>query len=116
MPISDEQLQALATLAQLDLDEGREGLRADLERILAYVDRLERFDDPSVAPLRHPHAEGDGVSVEALRPDEPSPYALEEGDGEGLGTPALDALALEALAPAWREGRFKVPRTVDREA
>lgn len=102
--LDDRDLDALAHLARLDLTGvDRGALRADLERVLGYVDRLEAFDDPSVEPLRHP-ALGVAAAVEAagLRPDTPT-------------TPGLAASALEALAPVWREGRFEVPRTVDQD-
>jgi Asp-tRNA(Asn)/Glu-tRNA(Gln) amidotransferase C subunit len=29
--------------------------------------------------------------------------------------PGIGAAALEALAPAWRDGRLQVPRTVDQD-
>jgi aspartyl/glutamyl-tRNA(Asn/Gln) amidotransferase C subunit len=101
--IDEHDLDALAQLARLDLTGvDRVALRADLERVLGYVDRLAAFDDPSIEPLRHP-ALGAAVAVEPadLRPDATAP---------GLAT---DVIA--ALAPAWREGRVEVPRTVDQD-
>jgi aspartyl-tRNA(Asn)/glutamyl-tRNA(Gln) amidotransferase subunit C len=101
--IDDRELDALAQLARLDLTGvDRVSLRADLERVLGYVDRLAAYDDPSIAPLRHP-ALGAVAAVEPgdLRPD--------------LTTPGLATAAVEALAPAWREGRVEVPRTVDQD-
>jgi len=100
--LDDAQLVALARLARLDLtDADREALGADLERILDYVARLAAFDDPDVEPLRHPNQEGGGEPA-GLRADVPA---------GGLPTAAL-----EALAPAWRDERFEVPRTVDQDA
>jgi aspartyl-tRNA(Asn)/glutamyl-tRNA(Gln) amidotransferase subunit C len=101
--LDDRELDALAQLARLDLTGvDRVALRADLERVLGYVDRLEAFDDPSVEPLRPP-ALGAAATVEpaGLRPDAPAP---------GLTTSAV-----QALAPAWRDGRVEVPRTVDQD-
>jgi aspartyl-tRNA(Asn)/glutamyl-tRNA(Gln) amidotransferase subunit C len=101
--LDDRDLDALAHLARLDLaGVDRVALRADLERVLGYVDRLEAFDDTSVEPLRHP-TPGAAAAVEpsGLRPDTPMP---------GLPTSVL-----EASAPAWRAGRFEVPRTVDQD-
>jgi aspartyl-tRNA(Asn)/glutamyl-tRNA(Gln) amidotransferase subunit C len=101
--LDDRDLDALAHLARLDLTGvDRAALRADLERVLGYVDRLEAFDDPTVEPLRHP-ALGAAAAVEpaALRPD-----AI---------VPGLATSDVEALAPAWRDGRVEVPRTVDQD-
>lgn len=100
--LDDDQLQALARLARLDLATAdRAALANDLERILDYVARLADFDDPAVAPLRHPSLDAVGVEPADLRPDEP--------------VAGLPRAALERLAPAWRDDRFEVPRTVDQD-
>jgi aspartyl/glutamyl-tRNA(Asn/Gln) amidotransferase C subunit len=106
MPITDEQLRALATLAQLELGGDAASLRQDLERILAYVDRLKDFDDPNIEPLLHPNLGAGGIDVSELRGD-PIDAA---GNPEGLSRATL-----EDFAPRWREGRFEVPRTVEHE-
>ena len=99
--LDDAQLQALTRLARLDLTTGeREALRHDLERILDYVDRLAAFDDPAAQPLRHPNA-GDGAELTSLRSD--------------VTLTGLPRAALEALAPAWRDDRVEVPRTVEQD-
>ena len=100
MPISDSQLAELAALARLAPPAEPERVRNDLASILAYVDRLAAFDDPSVAPLRQPNLAGDAIEPDALRPDATA--------GEGLS-----AAQLASLAPGWREERFEVPRTVE---
>jgi aspartyl-tRNA(Asn)/glutamyl-tRNA(Gln) amidotransferase subunit C len=100
--LDDEQLKALARLARLDLTTAdREALGADLERILDYVERLAAFDDPSAEPLRHPNLEVGGGEPAGLRADVP--------------VAGLPRTALEALAPAWRDGRVEVPRTVEQD-
>ena len=100
--LDDDQLRALARLARLDLTTAdREALGADLERILDYVERLAAFDDPSAEPLRHPNLETDGGEPADLRPDVP--------------VTGLPRTALEALAPAWRDDRVEVPRTVEQD-
>ena len=105
--LDDDQLQALARLARLDLTtEDREALGTDLERILAYVERLAAFDDPGVEPLRHPNLGADGGEPAGLRPDDLRPDVPLTG---------LPRAALEALAPAWRDDRFEVPRTVEQD-
>jgi len=109
--LDDEQLQALARLARLDLTTAdREALGADLERILDYVERLAAFDDPSAEPLRHPNqgaaGEPAGLQPGGLQPDDLRPDAPLDG---------LPRSALEALAPAWRDDRVEVPRTVEQD-
>ena len=100
--LDDDLLAGLAQLARLDLTGAdRDGLRRDLERILGYVDRLASYDDLDVAPLRHPHLSGASVSPADLRADE--------------AIAGLPRARLAELAPAWREGRVEVPRTVDQD-
>ena len=100
--LDDERLQALARLARLDLTSAdREALGADLARILDYVERLADFDDPATAPLRHPNQGDGGLEPAGLRPD--------------LPVAGLPRAALQALAPAWRDDRVEVPRTVEQD-
>lgn len=99
--LSDEGLLRLADLARLDLDPAElPGLRVELGKLLAYVDRLADVDDPAVPPLRHPNQEHGGIGLDALRPDEPRP-----------GLPQAE---LEGLLPL-QETRVRVPRTVERD-
>jgi aspartyl/glutamyl-tRNA(Asn/Gln) amidotransferase C subunit len=102
--LDDRDLDTLAQLARLDVaDADRAALRGDLERVLTYVDRLAEFDDPGVEPLRHPSfGAAAAVAATDLRADVPR---------RGLPTSVL-----EALAPAWRDGRVEVARTVDQDA
>ena len=97
--LDDAELAHLATLARLDLDPSqRADLRADLEKVLAYVDRLADFDDPAVRPLRHPAHDGAPVDVRHLRRDRPA-----ASDPPDPFDPASER----------REGRVVVPRTVE---
>lgn len=99
--LSDDDLRQLADLARLDLDPAElPGLRAELGKLLSYVDRLADFDDPDVDPLRHPNLEGGAVGLVGLRQDRPSPGLRRE--------------ELEALLPM-QEDRVRVPRTVERD-
>lgn len=99
--LSDEALRQLADLARLDLDAAElPGLRAELGKLLAYVDRLADFDDPSVPPLRHPNREGGATGLDTLRQDEQRP--------------GLSAAELQELLPL-HDGRVRVPRTIDRD-
>ena len=99
--LDDADLDHLAALARVDLEPARrDALRADLEKILGYVDRLAGYDDPSAEPLRHPAHDGAPLDARALRRDEPDPDAPT--------APTAFAAAVER-----REGRVVVPRTVD---
>jgi aspartyl-tRNA(Asn)/glutamyl-tRNA(Gln) amidotransferase subunit C len=95
--LDDADLEHLADLARLDLSGvDRAALRADLETVLDYVDRLAAVDDPSVAPLRHPTHDATLPTPDDLR-----------ADVARATTGALPA-ALER-----RGGRVVVPRTLD---
>lgn len=78
MPITEDQVRRVASLARLRLgDEERRSLTQDLDRILAYVDKLAELDTSAVEPTSHV------VDVAApWREDEPSgrngPEAAEE--------------------------------------
>ena len=95
MAIDDAELQHLLQLARLDLDAHRaDALRADLNRVLDYVDMLEDVDVEGLEPLIRP------VAVEtAFRTDE-SRASLAAETAHGLGRTDDD-------------GRFVVPRTVE---
>jgi aspartyl-tRNA(Asn)/glutamyl-tRNA(Gln) amidotransferase subunit C len=98
MELTDADLDHVADLARLDIAHGdRDALRGDLERLLAYVALLQEADVDGVEPMVRPLPLAD-----VLRDDVP-------GAAGGRET-------LEALAPAWLDGRVKVPRTVDQDA
>jgi aspartyl-tRNA(Asn)/glutamyl-tRNA(Gln) amidotransferase subunit C len=97
MALHDDDLEHLADLARLDLDaDTKAALRSDLERLIGYVQRLQEVDVEGVQPMLRPHDR-----VDVLR------------DDDITTTSARDAL--ERLAPAWRDGRVQVPRTVDQD-
>jgi aspartyl-tRNA(Asn)/glutamyl-tRNA(Gln) amidotransferase subunit C len=63
--ITDELIDKLARLARLHVpDSERESLRADLQRMIGFVDRLREVDTTGVEPLTHLIDEGN-----VLRPD-----------------------------------------------
>jgi aspartyl-tRNA(Asn)/glutamyl-tRNA(Gln) amidotransferase subunit C len=100
--LDDAELEHLADLARLDLSGvDRVALAGDLERILAYVDRLADADDPNLTPLRHPAHDGVPLQPADLRAD--------------VARPGLSRSDLEALT-ALREGRVIVPRIIDVDA
>ena len=85
----------LARLAALRLsDSERPEVRADLQRIVAMVDRMQSVDTEGVAPLAHPLD-----ASQRLRPD-----ALAE---------TVDRAHYQAGAPAVRDGMYIVPRVVE---
>ncbi|TAE48820.1 MAG: Asp-tRNA(Asn)/Glu-tRNA(Gln) amidotransferase subunit GatC [Bacteroidetes bacterium] len=74
MQITDELLQKLADLARLDIPEAdRAHLKADLQRMFNFVDKLQELDTSGVEPLIHMTDE-----LNVLRPDEPSERLSEE--------------------------------------
>lgn len=85
----------LARLAALRLsDSERSRVRADLQRIVAMVDRMQSVDTEGIAPLAHPLD-----ASQRLRPD--------------ARTEAVDRAHYQAGAPAVRDGMYIVPRVVE---
>ncbi len=95
MNITAELVDYLAGLSRLELQEGdRQAMTAELERILAYMDVLERLDTQGVEPMSHVFP-----VKNVLREDEVIPSQARE---ELLaGSPAPDGEA------------FLVPKTVE---
>lgn len=84
-----------ARLAHLDLsDERREALVADVERILAHVERMGALDLGGVEPLTHPLDRVGELSA----------------DDEG---PALPTEVLMEMSPEAHPPFVKVPRVID---
>ncbi len=95
MTITREEVQTVATLARLDLDDATaEALTHDLSKILGYMDKLNELDTKDVIPTLQ-------VSVERapLRPD--------------VRTPGLSKKAALEQAPRADEVGFLVPGFVD---
>ncbi len=94
MKITLEEVRRVAALAHLDLDAATEQrLRANLDQILDYMDKLNELDTTDVAP--------------ALGVTEAGAAYREDRRGESLS--ADEALA---NAPEAGQGHFKVPRVI----
>lgn len=94
--ITPDEIDRIATLAHLRLDEASRGrLAADLEHILDYVDRLAAVPTDGVPVTSHV-VEG----VDDLRPDEPRP-SLSVHEALANATDANE-----------RAGLFRVPRVI----
>jgi aspartyl/glutamyl-tRNA(Asn/Gln) amidotransferase C subunit len=112
MALDDATLDHLADLALLELDDAdRPALREDLSVLLAYLGQLQAVDVGDLAPMTRPFDDAaDEARAGAL------PGCREDAlDGEAGRTNrrALTQAQLEALAPGWLSGRFRVARTVD---
>lgn len=93
--ISEKETRKVAALAKLALSDEEISLyRSQLSRVLEHVRELDALDAAGVEETVHALA-----PVEALRADEPSPPA--------------DPAAFSALAPAFSEGHFRVPKVVE---
>ena len=93
--ITLEQVRHVARLARLELsaqDENR--LRADMDEMLAYVDKLNELDTNDVAPTTQV-----GEAGTPMRDDEV--------------TNRPDADAMLANAPSRDRGYFKVPKIIE---
>ena len=95
MKITAELVDYLAGLSRLEVQEGeRQAMTAELERILAYMDVLERLDTQGVEPMSHVFP-----VKNVLREDEV--------------IPSQDRAELLAGSPAPDQEAFLVPKTVE---
>ncbi len=92
--IDEEALEKAELLAKLKLEgDERERAKAEMERLLLYVEKLNELDTENVAPLSH------GAKAECrFRED-----VVTSPDGR---------TATLANAPKQRDGQFVVPKTV----
>ena len=94
MEVNDALIEHLCKLANLEFDEsGRQEIRADLEKMIGFVEKLNELDTTGVEPLLHMTNE-----VNVLRDDEIKGSITRE----------------EALknAPLHDEQFFKVPKVI----
>ncbi len=90
MSLSRDEVAHIARLARLELtEEELEKYREQLSAILDHVARLSELDTSGITPEASPTEEA------APRPDEPRP--------------GLPPESLEANAPEWSNGQFRVP-------
>jgi len=54
MQVTDEMIEKLAALARLEFnEEEKKEIRSDLERMIAFVDKLNELDTDGVEPVLH---------------------------------------------------------------
>ena len=94
MSLTREQVQHIASLARLQLEPGEfDDVVAKLSRIVDFVDALAAADTDEVVPMAHPLDQ-----VQRLRPD--------------VVTEAVDRDAIQANAPAVKDGFYLVPKVL----
>ena len=92
--ISDETIEYVGILAKLELsDAEKEDAKADMEKMLDYIDTLNELDTSGIEPMSHVFPVNNGV--------------LEDGVTKGDGREET----LEN-APQRKEDTFEVPRTI----
>lgn len=95
MKITLQEVEHVARLARLALsDEEKEQMRSQLDRILAYIEKLNQLDTASVEPTSHVIPMTNVFREDAVAPSLPR--------DEALGN-----------APESREGFFRVPRIIE---
>ena len=93
--IQDEMIEYVGILAKLELsEEEKEAAKADMGRMLDYIDQLNELDTEGVEPLSHIFSVNN-----VFRED-----VVENGD---------DRENLLANAPEKKNGAFVVPKTVE---
>lgn len=95
MSLSKEQVQHIAQLARLQLEEDQfDDVVAKLSRIVEFVDQLQQAPTDDVVPMAHPLNQ-----AQRLRPDE-----VTESDERD---------AIQANAPAVSSGFYLVPKVIE---
>lgn len=95
MKISDETMKTVMELGKLSLPAGQEeAVKKDLEKILAYMDRMDELDTERVEPM-------------------PYVLPLENIFREDEVEPSQDRAELLANAPEQKDGCFVVPKAVE---
>lgn len=95
MEVNDELVDHLARLSQLSFsDQEKQALKADLQKMIAFVDKLSEIDTTGIIPLSHL-----GHSGNALREDQPG------------GMTGREAALLNA--PLKDQEYFKVPKVIN---
>lgn len=97
MQVDDALIDKLSRLAMLDFDDAeRSEIKADLEKMIGFVDKLKELDTTGVEPLLHTSPE-----VNVLRDDVPGNMLSKE----------------EALrnAPLHNENFFLVPKVIKKD-
>ncbi len=93
--MADIDLDHLCRLAQLALDDDeRVAVRADLDGIIAMVDRMQAVTADDVEPLAHPLGHQARLRADTV-------------------TETVDRDALQALGPSVERGFYLVPRVVE---
>ena len=94
-------IDKLLRLAALSLESSQQiRLRADLEKIVAFIDAMQQVDTDGVEPLAHPLADlGDWAAAQPLRDD--------------LVTETVHREAFQETAAEVRDGLYLVPRVVE---
>lgn len=97
MQVDDALISKLSRLAMLDFDEAeREEIKADLQEMIGFVDKIKELDTTGIEPLLHISNE-----VNVLRDDVPGPMLTQH----------------EALqnAPLHNDRFFLVPKVIKKE-
>lgn len=93
--ISDETIEYIGILAKLELsEEEKEAAKADMGRMLDYIDKLNELDTDGVEPMSHI-------------------FPIQNVFREDIVTGTDDHENILRNAPAQKDGAFKVPKTVE---
>ncbi len=93
--ISDETMEYVGILAKLELSpEEKEAAKADMGRMLDYIDKLNELDTQGVEPMSHV-------------------FPVNNVFREDVVTNGDDRENMLANAPEMHDGQYQVPKTVE---
>jgi len=101
MPISEQEVEKIAALANLELTgEEKRAFTIQLSSIVTYMDKLNELDTSDVEPMSH-------CGASAEEPD----YAMRDDEVR----PSIGQERALSNAPDPEAGFFKVPKVVERD-
>ena len=105
--VSDEMIEYVGILAKLELSGAeKEEAKKDMERMLAYIDKLNELDTEGVEPMTHRFP-----LTNVFREDIPGEESLPHS-----GLAERELINRESIlknAPEQKNGAFKAPKTVE---
>lgn len=109
-PVTDALIDKLATLARLEFEgPARAQIKADLERMLSFVEQVQGVDTAGVEPLIHLTDEVNELEAGPYRPQQPTSHLRADEPAQ----PITPAQALRG-APKADSDYFHVPKVVEK--
>ena len=99
--IDDETMENVCILAKLSLsEEEKEKAKAEMQKMLDYVEKLDELDTSEVEPMSHIFQDENVFREDVVT------------NGDNKEAMLANACAVLANAPKAKEGQYQVPKTI----